>query len=81
MEASSGNIGRGILKKGAAEARLEPFLSPWGAWAYGVGSAIGWGSLVVTTSQYLLQGGPVGSVAGLVVGALLMMVIVGGYRL
>ncbi len=79
MEASSGNIGRGILKKGAAEARLEPFLSPRGAWAYGVGTAIGWGSLVVTTSQYLLQGGPVGSVAGLVVGALLMMVIARNY--
>lgn len=55
--------------------RLEPFLSPLGAWSYGVGTAIGWGSLVVTSSQYLQQAGPVGSLLGMGVGMLIMVVI------
>ena len=55
--------------------RLSPFLSPIGAWSYGVGTAIGWGSLVVTTNQYLLQAGPLGSVLGIIIGTLVMVVV------
>ena len=48
-------------------ARLEPYLSPMAVWALSVGSAIGWGSLVVTSSAYLSQAGPMGSVLGMLI--------------
>lgn len=44
---------------------LQPYLSPLAVWALSVGSAIGWGSLVVTSSSYLSQAGPMGSIIGL----------------
>lgn len=37
---------------------LSPYLSSIAVWALSVGSAIGWGSLVVTSSSYLSQAGP-----------------------
>ena len=61
------------------DARLSPFLSPLGAWSYGVGTAIGWGSLVVTTNSYLLKAGPLGSVTGMVVGTIVMLFIAVSY--
>lgn len=54
-------------------------LSMLGAWACGVGSAIGWGSFVVTGNEYLLKAGPLGSVVGLLIGTLLMFVIASCY--
>ena len=35
---------------------LQPYLSPLAVWALSVGSAIGWGSLVVTSKTYLFRG-------------------------
>lgn len=32
---------------------MQPYLSPLAVWALSVGSAIGWGSLVVTSRSYL----------------------------
>ena len=58
---------------------LQKHLSPAGAWAFAVGTAIGWGSLVVTANTYLAQAGPMGSVLGLVVGALIMVIIAVNY--
>ena len=46
-----------------------------GAWAFSVGTSIGWGSLVVTSSTYLKQSGPLGSVLGLAIGAIVMLMI------
>ena len=58
---------------------LQKHLSPMGALSYAVGTAIGWGSLVVTANTYLAQSGPMGSVLGLVLGALIMVVIAVNY--
>ena len=58
-----------------SERRLRPHLSPMAAWAFSIGTSVGWGSLVVTASTYLAQAGPLGSVLGLAVGALIMLVI------
>ena len=58
---------------------LQKHLSPAGAWAFAVGTAIGWGSLVVTANTYLAQSGPMGSVLGLVLGALIMVIIAVNY--
>ena len=54
---------------------LRPYLSPAAAWALAVGTSVGWGSLVVTSSTYLAKAGPVGSILGLLIGMVLMLVI------
>ena len=54
---------------------LQPHLSSAAAWALSVGTAVGWGSLVVTSSTYLAQAGPVGTIAGLLIGTVLMLIM------
>ena len=58
---------------------LQKHLSPAGVWAFAIGTAIGWGSLVVTASTYLAQAGPAGSVLGLIAGSVIMLVIAVNY--
>ena len=60
--------------------KLEPYLSPLAVWALSVGSAIGWGSLVVTSRSYLSQAGPVGSVIGLLIGFAMMLMVSNHYH-
>ena len=62
------------------ENKLSPYLSPAGAWALALGTSIGWGRLVITSSAYLAKAGPAGSAAGLIVGALIMLVIARNYH-
>ncbi len=62
------------------EQRLKPYLGPAGAWALSLGSAIGWGSLVITSSAYLAQAGPMGSLLGMLAGGLIMLVIARNYH-
>ncbi len=59
--------------------RLQPCLSPLAVWAISVGSAIGWGSLVVTSGSYLSQAGPLGSVLGLLIGFAMMLMVADHY--
>ena len=58
---------------------LTKNLSPLGAWAFAIGTSIGWGSLVVTNNAYLAQAGPLGSVIGMVIGAIVMLLISRNY--
>ena len=58
---------------------LDRHLSMPGALAFSVGTSVGWGSLVVTCNTYLAQAGPLGSVLGLVFGAVVMLVISRSY--
>ena len=58
---------------------LKPYLSPLAVWALSVGSAIGWGSLVVTSSTYLSQAGPLGSILGLLIGFAMMLMVSSNY--
>ena len=58
---------------------LRQHVSPLGAWAFAIGTSVGWGSLVVTASTYLAQAGPMGSVLGMGLGALIMLVIAWNY--
>ncbi len=55
--------------------KLQPYLSPMAVWAISVGSAIGWGSLVVTCNDYLLKAGPLGSVLGFIIELVVMLLI------
>ena len=57
-----------------------PYLSPLAVWALSVGSAIGWGSLVVTNGSYLSQAGPAGSILGLMVGFVMMVIMCSHYH-
>lgn len=59
--------------------RLVPFLSPLGVWSYGVGTAIGWGSFVVTSNQLLLEAGPLGSIIGMLIGTIIMVAVAFNY--
>lgn len=54
---------------------LQPYLSPAAAWALSVGTSVGWGSLVVTSSTYLNQAGPMGTILGLLIGMVLMLIM------
>ena len=60
--------------------KLQPYLSPLAVWALSVGSAIGWGSLVVTSSAYLSQAGPAGSIIGLLIGFVMMLMVSSHYH-
>ena len=64
---------------GKTERRLIEHLSPMAIWAIALGSSIGWGSLVVTSNTYLVQAGPAGSVLGIVIGGLIMLIISKNY--
>ena len=61
------------------EKRLVPNLSAAGALAFSLGTSIGWGSLVVTSNTYLAQAGPAGSVFGLLIGAVIMLILSKSY--
>ena len=54
-------------------------LNPFGAWAFALGTSVGWGSMVVTSNTYLAQAGPWGSVIGLLIGAAVMLIISRNY--
>ena len=64
----------------AASSGLQPYLSPLAVWALSVGSAIGWGSLVVTSRTYLSQAGPLGSILGLLLGLVMMLMVASHYH-
>ena len=62
------------------QTKLQPYLSPLAVWALSAGSAIGWGSLVVTGSTYLAKAGPLGSILGLLTGFAVMLLVAYHYH-
>lgn len=60
---------------------LEAYLSPVVVCAYSVGMSIGWGSLVVSSGNYLSQAGPAGSIIGLLIGFAMMLMVAGHIQL
>lgn len=55
--------------------QLKPYFTPLGAWAFSIGTSIGWGSFVVTCNAYLAQSGVLGTTFGLILGMLVILVI------
>ncbi|MBE6134248.1 MAG: amino acid permease [Erysipelotrichaceae bacterium] len=55
-------------------------LSILGAFSLSIGTAIGWGSFVITGSSFLSKGGPLGSIIGIVIGMLIMLVVAYNYH-
>ena len=59
---------------------LKAYLSPLGAWAFAIGTSIGWGSFVITSNTYLAKAGPLGTALGMLVGFGLMLIIARNYH-
>jgi signal transduction histidine kinase/ActR/RegA family two-component response regulator len=59
---------------------LTPYMSGIGAWAFSIGTVLGWGLVVITSNTYLAEAGPKGSIIGLLIGALIMIVIAQNYN-
>ena len=55
-------------------------ISILGAFALAVGTAIGWGSFVVTGTSFVSKAGPLGSMIGFIIGMLVMMVVAYNYH-
>lgn len=55
--------------------RLQRKLSMLGIWALSFGCSVGWGSFVMPGNTFLPMAGPLGTVIGIVIGALIMLVI------
>lgn len=71
---------RSRIKSESNKYTLDPYVSSLGAWALSLGTSIGWGSLVVTSNTYLLKSGPGGSVLGMIIGAVIMLIISRNYH-
>ena len=59
---------------------LRRYLSPLGAWALGFGCAVGWGAFVMPGTVFLPKAGPLGTVLGMAVGGLIMLLIAVNYH-
>lgn len=55
-------------------------IRPFSAWAFSVGTSVGWGAFFITSSTYLSSGGVLGSVLGLAAGAVVMLFVSRNYR-
>ena len=55
-------------------------ISIFGAFALSIGTAIGWGSFVLTGTSFVSRAGPLGSIIGLIIGMLIMIVVAYNYH-
>lgn len=62
--------GKGLLR----------YLSPLGAWALAFGCSVGWGAFVMPGTTFLPVAGPLGTVLGIGIGGLIMLVIGTNYH-
>lgn len=64
------------MKKAVSnQQNLAPYFSQVGIWAFSISTAIGWGSFVVTCNAYLSQAGIFGTIQGLIVGMIFILII------
>ena len=54
---------------------LSSYLTPLSVWALSFGCAVGWGSFVMPGTTFLPGSGPMGTVIGIVIGAIIMYII------
>ena len=57
------------------QAGLKSGFTPFGIWAFSIGTSIGWGSFIVTCNTYLQKSGILGTVFGLLIGMAVILVI------
>jgi signal transduction histidine kinase/CheY-like chemotaxis protein len=68
------------LSINAEKKGLLKHLSPLGAWALAFGCAVGWGSFVMPGNTFLPIAGPLGTVLGIGIGAVIMLIIAANYH-
>ncbi len=59
----------------AHDQKLGRYLSPVTVWALSFGCAVGWGSFVMPGTTFLPKAGPLGTLIGMVIGAIVMFII------
>ena len=62
-----------------SEEKLERSLNPINVWCLALGSIIGWGAFVMPGNLFLKTAGPLGTLIGMTVGALIMIIIAVSY--
>ena len=62
------------------EKGLTAYLSPLGAWALAFGCSVGWGAFVMPGTTFLPVAGPLGTVIGIGIGGLIMLIIAVNYH-
>lgn len=60
--------------------KLSQYLKPLPVWAFVLGSSVGWGSFIMSGTMFLPKAGPLGSVIGLVISTLIMILIGKNYQ-
>ncbi len=55
--------------------QLGKYLSPLNVWALSFGCAVGWGAFVMPGTTFLPAAGPVGTMLGIIIGAVVMFII------
>jgi hypothetical protein len=63
-----------------AKPRLGPYLAPIAVLALSFGYAVGWGSFVMPGKMFLPGAGPAGTVIGILLGSLAMVVFAFNYH-
>lgn len=61
------------------EVKLERKLNPLNVWALALGSIIGWGAFVMPGTTFLPKAGTLGTLIGMAIGALVMIIIAMNY--
>lgn len=59
---------------------LNRYLNPIGVWALSFGCAVGWGAFVMPATSFVPIAGPIGSVIGFILGAIVMLLIGANYH-
>ncbi len=65
---------RGIDQQSAGDG-LQHYLSPVSVWALSFGCAVGWGAFVMPGTTFLPLAGPLGTLIGILIGAVIMFII------
>ena len=62
------------------EKKAQPYLTPLGAWALAFGCSVGWGAFIMPGTTFLPIAGPMGTVIGIAIGALVMLILGANYH-
>ena len=60
--------------------KFDQYLYPIHIWALSFGCAVGWGAFVMPGTTFLPKAGPVGTLVGLIIGAIVMFIIGANYH-
>ena len=62
------------------QSKLNKYMSQIGAWSMAVGGILGWGSFVMPGTVFLPFAGPLGTITGMTLGAVLILSVAVNYH-